>query len=66
MTLINRAYNVCSNFVLFDREIKFLENFFVTNGFPSNVFYNCVKKFLNSKFVPKPSIHTAPKEVKVH
>ena len=64
MTLINRAYNVCSGFILFDREIKFLENFFILNGFPCNIFYNCLKKFLNRKFTPKPIVHTASKEVK--
>ena len=64
MTLINRAYNVCSSFLLFDREIKFLENFFVANGFPCNVFYVYLKRFLNNKFVPKPIFHTASKEVK--
>ena len=64
MTLINRAYNVCSSFILFDREIKFLENFFITNGFPNNIFNNCIKRFLNNKYAPKPIFHTASKEVK--
>ena len=64
MTLINRAYNVCSSFILFDREIKFLENFFITNGFPRNTFYDCLKKFLDNKYIPKPNFHTAAKEVK--
>ena len=49
MTLINRAYNICSNFELFDLEIKYLQNFFSCNSFPSDVFFKCLKKVLKQQ-----------------
>ena len=34
-TLLNRAYNVCSNFITLDNEFQFLKTFFECNAFPS-------------------------------
>ena len=63
-TLINRAYNVCSNFFTFDKELKFLKNFFECNAFPGFLFTRTVRKFLNDKFIPKPVVLTAVKDKK--
>jgi len=49
-TLINRAFNICSNFILFDREIDFLYSYFSNNGFPISLVQSKVKMFLNKKF----------------
>ena len=61
-TLINRAYNVCSNFLLFDKEVKFLQHFFECNGFPSFLFNKILRNFLNNKFSPNKSVATVPKD----
>ena len=61
-TLINRAYNVCSNFFLFHKEMQFLQNFFECNAFPTHLFTRILHNFLNNKFIPKPLIPMVAKD----
>ena len=61
-TLIHRAYHISSSYFLFDRELKFLKNFFQDNGFPPKLFYYHVKKFLNKIYSSRTTILTAPKQ----
>ena len=61
-TLLNRAYNVCSNFVTLDKEFQFLKTFFECNAYPSFLFTKTLRQFLNDKFLPKPLTLTAPKD----
>ena len=60
-TLLHRAFTLTSDWNLFDKELKFLAKYFKNNCYPSKVFYNKVKKFLNQKFCPKSKYPTAPK-----
>ena len=62
-TLIYRAYHISSNYINFDKEIKFLHNFFSTNKFPTNLFNIQLKRFLNNIYKPasQPKI-TVPKQ----
>ena len=46
-TLISRAYAICSNYVSFDIELKFLQQYFSNNGYPIFLFYRYVKEFLS-------------------
>ena len=46
-TLINRAYNVCSNWHLFHEEMCKLRNIAISNGYPLNFVNKCIEKFLN-------------------
>ena len=62
-TLLFRAYEICSNWSLFHKEIEFLSKFFIQNSFPTNVFPKIVNKFLDHKFNPKIKISTAPKKI---
>ena len=62
-TLINRAYNICSNFTLFHCEMEYLKNFFLNNGYPLDLFESTLKKFLNNKFNPS-LILTVPREIR--
>ena len=55
-TLINRAYNVCSDFNLF--------NYFTENAYPTFVFHKILRLFLNEKFDPKPVYTTVEKDLK--
>ena len=57
-TLINRVFNVCTTYKLFDYEINFLRNYFNDNGFTSGTFYRIVNKFLHKKF----SVNNKPAE----
>jgi len=63
-TLINRAFNICSTWIQFDDEIKFLVNYFNSNGFPDNIFYKTLRSFLDNKLSPPTKILTAHKETK--
>ena len=47
-TLLHRAYHLCSTFKDFHNEIEFLKQFFIKNGFPSNLFYSLVRKLLDN------------------
>ena len=60
-TLIYRAYNICSNWQLFHKEMDFLLNYFTQNGYPSQIIHRFIKNFLNSKFNPPQTVHTAQK-----
>ncbi len=50
--LLNRAYNVCSSWSLFDIEVMNLKRMFSLNGYPKELFDNCVSKFLYKKYEP--------------
>lgn len=41
-TVINRSYSICSSWTLFDVDMKFLANYFETNGYPGNIFRNAL------------------------
>ena len=49
-TLLHRAYNISSTYFNFDTEIKFLLDFFISNGFTSGLIYYLTKQFLNRKY----------------
>ena len=59
-TLLYRCYMISSNWSIFDDEVKFLTNFFQTNGFPLHIIENCISKFLNTIFVPSNTKLTEP------
>ena len=48
---LNRAFIVCSNWLTFHEEISRLKYIFCMNGYPKEIFYNHVKKFLSEKLV---------------
>ena len=48
---LNRAFIVCSNWFTFHEEISKLKDNFHMNGYPIDVFYNHVKKFLSEKLI---------------
>ena len=60
-TLLNRAYELTSTYQYFDKEIKFLKNYFTNNFYPPKLFNSTLKKFLARKYhTPNPK-HTAHK-----
>ena len=60
-TLLHRAFVLTSDWKLFHKEIEFLSNYFKQNCYPSKVFYNAVKTFLNKKMTQKDKPITVPK-----
>ena len=57
-TLLHRAYKLSSTLGSFDVEITFLRNYFKSNGFPSFLYDNCVRKYLSNIYEPKPIVTT--------
>lgn len=58
---IFRAFQLCSDFKLFDSEIKFLRTFFRDNGFPTRVFDFHVRLFLDRQYAKLQNTFDAPK-----
>ena len=50
-TLLHRAFNICSNYVLLDNELQFLTSFFINNGFSRIFIQSKIGNFLNNKLV---------------
>ena len=63
-TLLFRCYALSSNWLNFDKEVKFLTNFFHNNGFPLDIINENIYKFLNNKFgsVPPSNSQTTRKK----
>ena len=49
--MLYRAYNICCNWYSFTKEIEVLRDLFRQNGYPGLTFENCVKRFIDSKFI---------------
>ena len=63
-TLINRAYNICSDYCNFDNEMKFLHDYFVKNSYPSYLFFKVLRFFLDKKHAPQVQMLTVNKDVR--
>ena len=63
-TLVNRAYNLCTDWKTFHIELTFLKNFFVTNGYPLYLFDKVTKAFLCKKFSNPLIVTTVKKDHK--
>ena len=48
--MLNRAWNICSNYENFHNEIVILKDIFMKNAYPAVVFEKAVNSFLNLKF----------------
>ena len=49
-TLVNRAYQICSNWILFDIEINKIRNMLSMNGYTSDFVNTVVRNFFNKVF----------------
>ena len=63
-TLINRAYNICSDYCKFDIEMRFLHDYFLKNAYPSHLFYKVLRHFLDKKHSPQVQILTVNKDIR--
>ena len=59
-----RAYNICCNRYSFTKETEFLRDLFRQNGYPGVTFENCVKRFVDSKFI-QPNLIQVEAEVHI-
>ena len=65
-TLLHRAYEVCSNWVIFHKEIGRLTEIFKQNGYPVSFIHRQVRKFLSEKFNNSPNFVTDNFELSRH
>ena len=62
-TLLHRCFMICSSWHLFNIEVNFLHNFYCANRFPSQIFWRCVRKFLNRTLNPRIASYNVPKDI---
>ncbi|XP_042884663.1 uncharacterized protein LOC122261185 [Penaeus japonicus] len=60
-----RAFNICSPWYLFDKEMKYLTNYFKVNGYPDNIIFKPESYARNSKS-PSLYIHKMKPELNNH
>ena len=58
LTLLHRCFEICTNFKLFHEEVVYLNAILVKNGYPIKFIQNCIHRFLDKKYVIKPTILT--------
>ena len=63
-TLINRAYNICSDYRNFHTEMMFLHDYFLKNSYPSYLFFKVLRFFLDKKHVSQVQKLTVNKDVR--
>ena len=49
-SLVFRSYSICSDYFLLQCEFQFLNNYFVSNGFPSGLVHSVIRHFFYHKF----------------
>ena len=62
-TLIHRAFSLCSNWMSFHEEIRFLKTYFMNNCYPAHVFTKATREFLDNIFRPQCVTATVPKKI---
>ena len=62
-TLLYRCFTISSDWFSFHKEIDFLTNFFLNNGYPRSVIENCVSTFLNNIFQQPPTREDKHKDI---
>ena len=53
---LHRAYSICSDWSLFDKEVSFLENLFSLNGYSTHLIQSCVNRFVSRKVQVQPNL----------
>ena len=63
-TLLNRAYNLTSDYLSFHDEINKLLEYFIKNCYPKQLFFKILKEFLFKKYTSKIQQFDVPRQVK--
>ena len=61
-TFLSRAYSISSNWNNFNEEIRRLKVYFARNCYPSHLFENITKKFLDNILKPRAVVFDVPKK----
>ena len=63
MTLLHRCFMICSSREFFHSQVEYLYQYYTSNGFPTSVFWRCVKKFLYRVRNPPVPTFDVPRDV---
>ena len=61
-TLLNRCFNLSSDFLKFHHEVDKLKKILSKNAYPQNLIDKCIQKFLNNISTKRLQIPTVPKK----
>ena len=61
-TLLNRCFNLSSDFLKFHHEVDKLKKILSKNAYPQKFIDKCIQKFLNNMFIQRLQIPTVPKK----
>ena len=61
-TLLNRCFNLSSDFLKFHHEVDKLKNILSKNAYPQKFIDKCIQKFLNNMFIQRLQIPSVPKK----
>ena len=61
VTLLNRAYITCTDWISFHREVKKLIKYFLQNRYPRILVEKIIKRFIYKKIAPKEKVSEASK-----
>ena len=62
-TLLHRGYMLCSSYFEFQKEIEFLQTYFINNGYPLTLFKSCLSGYLNKLSQTNQTISTVSKKI---
>ena len=63
-TLLSRAYDICSSYLVFHEEVEFLKKYFLQNNYKLDTFYDILRGFMSKKRSATSSTYDVPKMVK--
>ena len=61
-TLLNRCFNLSSDFLKFHHEVDKLKKILSKNAYPQKFIDKCIQKFLYNMFIQRLQIPTVPKK----
>lgn len=61
--LVDRAYKICSSYILFVNELDYLKKYFSQNNFPLNLVENTIFHKINSFYNKKSLSYDVPKQI---
>ena len=61
--LAYRCFNICSDWTKFQKELNFLKQIFLKNGYPSSFIDNCFKTFVDKLFIKHPQLAKVQKKI---
>ena len=64
MTLVHRCFSICSSLNLFRTQMEYLQHFYSSNGFPTKIFWRCVRRFLHRVHHPPLPSFNVPKDIR--